>query len=129
MPNDFVQVENIEFEAQVDLYRAAPHDMRATYAVGISRVGSAICFTCRSFEPTAIFRRAAGLGVGRAIGEQELDEDVVAHMNARRLRYAVPVAMESLANSFALILAPGLADRIFPAIPVPALIGAASLCL
>lgn len=34
-----------------------------------------------------------------------------------------------LANSFALILAPAVANRIFPAILVPAFIGEASLCL
>jgi hypothetical protein len=34
-----------------------------------------------------------------------------------------------LINSFALLLAPALADRIFPAILVPAFIGEASLCL
>jgi hypothetical protein len=34
-----------------------------------------------------------------------------------------------LTNSFALILAPDLANRIFPAILVPAFVGEASLCL
>ena len=34
-----------------------------------------------------------------------------------------------LVNSFALILAPGLADRLYPAILVPSFIGEASLCL
>ena len=34
-----------------------------------------------------------------------------------------------LTNSFALLLAPGLADRLFPAILVPAFVGEASLCL
>jgi hypothetical protein len=33
-----------------------------------------------------------------------------------------------LANSFALLLAPGLANRLFPAILVPAFVGEASLC-
>jgi hypothetical protein len=33
-----------------------------------------------------------------------------------------------LTNSFALLLAPGLASRLFPAILVPAFIGEASLC-
>jgi len=34
-----------------------------------------------------------------------------------------------LVNSFALLLAPGLADRLFPAILLPAFVGEASLCL
>jgi Domain of unknown function (DUF4386) len=34
-----------------------------------------------------------------------------------------------LTNSFALILSPGVANRLFPAILVPAFIGEASLCL
>jgi hypothetical protein len=34
-----------------------------------------------------------------------------------------------LINSFALILAPSLANRLFPAILVPAFIGELSLCL
>jgi hypothetical protein len=34
-----------------------------------------------------------------------------------------------LTNSFALILSPTLADRLFPAILLPALVGEASLCL
>jgi hypothetical protein len=34
-----------------------------------------------------------------------------------------------LTNSFALILAPALANRLFPAILLPAFVGEASLCL
>jgi len=91
MLGDFAQVENIEFEAQIDLYRAAPHDVRATYAVDMSRVGPATCLGSRNLEPTAILRRAVGVGVARPISAHELD-DVVVHMSARALRYALPVA-------------------------------------
>lgn len=100
MLNDFAYVENIEFEAQFDLYRATPYDVRMSCAVEANRVGSATCFSCRSFEPTAIFRRAVGLGVARAVGDEELD-DVLGHMNGRALRYAVPVAPQARPSALA----------------------------
>ena len=42
---------------------------------------------------------------------------------------AGPAPVCYLTNSFALILSPGVANRLFPAILVPAFIGEASLCL
>lgn len=98
--DDFVQLENAEFEAYTDLYRAAPQDVRAAHAVDVRQVGAATCLTCRGIEPAAIFRRAVGLGVGRATSEPELD-DVLAHMNAHGLTYAVPVAPHSQPSALA----------------------------
>lgn len=93
-PDDFVQLENAETDANIDLYRAAPQTVRAEHEVDVHTSGAATCLTCRGFEPATIFRRATGLGVGQATSESELD-DVLAHMNASGLRYAVPVAPHS----------------------------------
>src|ERR1700741_2260007 len=92
--NDFVALESAEFQAHIDLYRAAPEEVRVAHAVDVRVVGAATCLTCRGVEPAATFRRAVGLGVGRATSEPELD-DVLAHMSARGPRYALPVAPPS----------------------------------
>jgi len=89
--SDFEQLENVEYAAQIDLYHAAPAEVQAAHAVEVFSVGAATCLTCRGFEPASIFRRAVGVGTGRAIAEAELD-DVLAHMNARGRSYVVPVA-------------------------------------
>ena len=91
---DFTALENAEFDAYVDLYRAAPEGAHEAYAIDAREVGMATCLTCRGIEPAAVFRRAVGLGVGRSATEAELD-DVLAHMNARGQRYVVPVAPQS----------------------------------
>lgn len=88
---DFIRLENIEIAAYADFYRAAPAGVRDGYGVSVSEVGSATCLTCRDVEPAAVFRRAVGLGVGGPTSEAELDE-VLAHMNAGRHQYVVPVA-------------------------------------
>lgn len=90
-PADFVSLENIEFEACIDLYRAAPEDVRAAHDIEAFDVGSATCLTCRGLEPALVFRRAVGLGVERPVSAAELDE-VLSHMQRRAPSYAVPVA-------------------------------------
>jgi len=93
-PHVFAALENAEFEAQVDLYRAAPEAVRTAHAVEVRDVGGATCLTCRGLEPATVFRRAVRLGVGRAASEAELD-DVLARMSGCGLRYVVPVAPQS----------------------------------
>jgi hypothetical protein len=89
--SDFPALENIEFDAAVDLFRAAPAELRVAHAIEAHDVGTATCLSCRGIEPAAVFRRVIRLGVGRAATETELDA-VLAHMNARGLSYALPVA-------------------------------------
>ena len=84
-------LENIEFDASIDLWRAAPAAVRAAHAPEVRQVGTATCMTSRGVEPAAIFRRAVGLGVERAASEAQLDS-VLAYMNGLGLRYSVPVA-------------------------------------
>jgi GNAT superfamily N-acetyltransferase len=91
MPYDFSALESIEYEANTDLYRAAPPAVQAALAIEVRDIGAATCLTCRGIEPATIFRRAIGLGVGRAATEAALD-DVIAYMNGLGQRYAVPVA-------------------------------------
>jgi len=91
---DFPALENVEFDAMVDLYRAAPDDVQAAHAIEACDVGAATCLTCRGIEPAAVFRRAVRVGVGRATTEADLDK-VLAHMNGRGPSYAVPVAPQS----------------------------------
>ena len=93
-PYDFAKLENAEFDACIDLYRAVPEEIRVAQAVEVHEVGAETCMSCRGIEPASLFRRAVGLGVGRAATPAELD-DVLAHMNARELRYAIPVAEAS----------------------------------
>ena len=93
-PDDFTALENVEYSAYADFYRAAPADIRAAYAIDVHPVGMTTCLTCHGVEPAAVFRRAVGLGVGRAAAEPELD-DVLARMNSLGQRYVVPVAPQS----------------------------------
>ena len=91
---DFAVLENIEFQASIDLFRAAPEDVRSAHSIEISNVGGATCLSSSGIEPASIFRRAVGLGIERPTNEEELDA-VLAHMSSRKLRYAVPVAPQS----------------------------------
>jgi hypothetical protein len=97
---DFAALESVEFDAYVDLYRAAPDEVREAHAVEVRDVGATTCLSCRGLEPAAVFRRVVRLGVGRETSEFELD-NALDHMNARRLRYAVPVAPRSQPSALA----------------------------
>jgi GNAT superfamily N-acetyltransferase len=92
--HDFSALESVEFEAAVDLYRAAPEGVRVAHAIEVHDVEETTCLTCRGIEPAAVFRRAVRLGTGRAATEAELDA-VVAHMKRRGLSYVIPVAPQS----------------------------------
>lgn len=92
--SDFVGLENIEYEACTDLYRAAPEDVRAAHDIQVTDIGSATCLTCRGIEPALMFRRVVRLGVERPVTETEFDA-VLSFMNRSGLSYAVPVAPQS----------------------------------
>jgi GNAT superfamily N-acetyltransferase len=92
--HDFAQLEDIEFQATIDLFRAAPDAVRAAHDVHARDIGAATCLTSRGIEPAAMFRRAVRLGVERAASESGLD-DVLAYMDGRGSTYAVPVAPQS----------------------------------
>lgn len=94
MTPDFEALENAEFDAMADFFRAAPEDVRAAHAVEASEVAGATCTTSRGVEPAAIFRRAVRVGVGRAASEGDLDR-TLAHMSGLGLRYVLPVAPQS----------------------------------
>lgn len=100
MAYEFAELENIEYEACVDLYRAAREDVRAAHDIETFNVGTTTCLSCRGFEPPMIFRRVLRLGVGQAANEPELD-DVISKMQSRRLTYAIPVAPQSQPSSLA----------------------------
>ncbi len=91
MPENLAAIEQIEFDASVDLYRAAPQDVRAAHAIESRSLGPASCLSCLGLEPATMFRRAVGLGLHRPATEAELDA-ALAHMNRLGLRYAVPLA-------------------------------------
>jgi len=91
---DFVALESVELQAQIDLYRAAPDAVRTAQAIEIRAVGTASCLICRNVEPATIFRRAAGLGVQYPTSEWELDQ-ILEYMNSCGQSYAVPVAPQS----------------------------------
>jgi hypothetical protein len=93
-PRDFAPLENIEFEAGIDFYRAAPQDVGLEHAVEVRNIGPTTCLTCRGFEPAVVFRRAVRLGVGQPTTEAELDS-VLTYMNKLGSRYAIPVASQS----------------------------------
>jgi len=98
--HDFAALENAEFAANIDLYRAAPEAVRVAHAIDVRLIGATTCLTSRGVEPAAMFRRAVGLGIGRATTEVELDQ-VLVHMNGPGLRYAVPVAPQSQPSTLA----------------------------
>ena len=91
---DPAALEEIEYAASIDLYRAAPDDVRAAHGVNVHALAGTTCLTSRGLEPAAIFRRAVGLGLRHAATEIEL-EDVLACMKARTTSYVVPVAPHS----------------------------------
>src|SRR5690349_6762679 len=88
---DLAALERIEYDATIDLYRAAPDNVRDGHAIAIRDVAGAACMTSRGIEPASIFRRVVGLGVYASASEETLDS-VLWHMNATGLRYVVPVA-------------------------------------
>jgi GNAT superfamily N-acetyltransferase len=91
MHADYKALEQVEFDASADLWRAAPAEVRAAQAIELREISGAQCMTSRGIEPPALFRRAVGLGVAREASEADL-EAVLAHMGSRGLRYCVPVA-------------------------------------
>lgn len=91
MRADPAWLERIEFDASADLWRAAPEDVRAARAIELREIAGAQCMSSRGIEPPALFRRAVGLGVERAASAADL-EAVLAHMQARGLRYCVPAS-------------------------------------
>jgi len=46
-PYGFAALENIEYEASIDLYRAAPEDLRVAHAIEVRDIGAATCLTSR----------------------------------------------------------------------------------
>jgi GNAT superfamily N-acetyltransferase len=94
LPFDFTNLEEIEYKAYADLYRAAPEDVRIAHDIETFNVGATTCLSCRGFEPAMIFRRALRLGVGQAAKEPELD-DVISQMQSRSLNYTIPIAPQS----------------------------------
>jgi hypothetical protein len=53
---EFAEPENTEYAACVDLYRAAPKDVRVAHAIEAFDVGTPSCLSCRGIEPVMIFR-------------------------------------------------------------------------
>lgn len=95
MPSfDFAALENIEYDAYADLYRAAPEAIGAAHDIDVTTIAGAACLTCRGIEPTIVFRRAVRLGVDRAIAEPELEE-ILAFMSDRCTSFAIPVAPQT----------------------------------
>ena len=90
----FSEVENVEFDAIADFFRAAPDAARMAHAIEAHDIDAVSCLTCRGLEPAAVFRRAVRVGVGPAIGEPVLDE-VLAYMDGRGQRYVISVAPQS----------------------------------
>jgi len=91
MPSDFVKLENIEYQACIDLFRAAPEEVRLTHRVDVSTIGSATCLTSQGVEPALIFRRVVGLGVEQPASEPEIGQ-VFAYMRGLGVNYAIAVA-------------------------------------
>ena len=92
--HDFEALEQIEFEATTDLFRAAPETVRSAHAIEVQQIGPATCMTSRDIDPAAIFRRAVGLGVRQPATADDLDA-VARHMSARARKYALPVAPQT----------------------------------
>jgi len=90
-PDDFIELERVEYDACADWYRAAPADIVEAFGIEVADIEGAICLGCREIEPAMIFRRACGIGVGRAVSEPVLDA-IIAHIRSRGERYAIPVA-------------------------------------
>ena len=79
-PTDITALENVEFKAMIDLWQAAPTELRVANEIEVRDIGHATCMTSRGIEPPAVSRRAARLGVEHATSEAEA-EDVLEFMN------------------------------------------------
>jgi GNAT superfamily N-acetyltransferase len=88
---DFAALERIESAAFLDLYRAAPDAIRASFRIDGRSVAGATCLVCERAQPAAIFRRACGLGVHAPVRESDLDQ-VVQHMDRFGEPYVITVA-------------------------------------
>jgi GNAT superfamily N-acetyltransferase len=94
MTDNLRGLEEIEFAANVDLYRAAPADVRAARGVEVRSIGGTTCLTCREIDPASMFRRVTGLGLGHTVSQTELDE-VLGYMNGLGVQYAIPLAPQA----------------------------------
>jgi hypothetical protein len=84
------KLELAEIEAFRDFYRAAPASLLDLHAIEVARLAGGICMSCRGFEPTPVFRRVAGLGVGSVANEDDLSA-ILHHMAGRDQPYCVNV--------------------------------------
>lgn len=98
--HDFEALEQIEFEAVSDFFRAAPEPVRATHSIEVKDIGTVTCQTSRDIDPAAIFRRAVGLGVRQPATEADL-EATIAHMNAQTKTFAIPLAAQNRPSDLA----------------------------
>lgn len=92
--SDLESLEKIEYDAYIDLYRAAPEDVRAAHDIKAVSIGAATCLTCQGVEPALVFRRAVGVGFAKPVSEEELDQ-VISYMGKHAGSYAVPLAPQS----------------------------------
>jgi len=88
---EFAALEWIEYDAAIDLYRAAPADIRTGLDVDVHESDAATCLSCRGLQPPAIFRRAVGLGIRRPATETDIEE-VAGYMEDRGERFVIPFA-------------------------------------
>jgi hypothetical protein len=88
---DPAALEEVEFRATADLFRAAPPHLRTRYGIGVELVGTTTCFVSRDCNPPAMFRRAAGLGLFKPATLAEL-ADVLNHMREAQAPFCVTVS-------------------------------------
>jgi GNAT superfamily N-acetyltransferase len=105
---DFAALERIESAAFLDLYRAAPNAMRASFRIDGCTVAGATCLVCERVQPAAIFRKACGLGVHAPARESDLDQ-VVRHMD----RFGEPYVITVTPHAMPTALPPWLKARGF----------------
>ena len=86
------RLETVELAAFRDLFEAAPPVPAGELGVACFEVGGALCSAVRSLPGARTFNRVAGLGVGAAVGDGQLD--------------AIPVFYESLRLDYVISLAP-----------------------
>ena len=89
----FAEIEQIEFDAAIDFFRAAPDEVRSRHAVTAREMVRTTCLSAKDLEPPAIFRRVLGLGVDANVTESELDA-ALSYMSGLHQRYVIPVAAE-----------------------------------
>ena len=86
-----LRLETVEFAAHADLFCAAPPVPAGELGVSSLEIGGAFCGAVTALPGARTFNRVAGLGVGAAVEDRQLDA-IAAFYASLRLGYVISLA-------------------------------------